>query len=335
VVDDYEPWCRFVCSTIDQQAQLRVVGVASDGFEAIQKAQEVQPDLTVLDIGLPTLNGIEVAKRILALFPQSKILFLSQETSVEVVQEALATGARGYLVKADAGELRTALGSLLRGDTYVSRGIAVHDLNVSSDAEGPQSASTGEFATAESSLRRVREQGHVVQFYTDDAQLLDSLCPLFRDSLCAGGSVVALMTESHRSGVEKRLIAEGIDVRGAAQNGRFTILDAGQTLSEFMEVGAPNRDRFLVRSGTMIRAAKAAALVKNSCVVVFGEMVAVLWAQRKFNAAIRLEELWNELSLAHSFYLCCAYPANEFRGTLDGEPYSKICAQHSEVVAAF
>src|SRR5215467_4516851 len=101
VVDDYEPWCRFVCSTFEKQPQLQVIGVVSDGLEAVEKAQEVQPDLISLDIGLPTLNGIEVARRIRALCPQSKILFMSQEASADVVQEALATGARGYVVKAD------------------------------------------------------------------------------------------------------------------------------------------------------------------------------------------------------------------------------------------
>jgi CheY-like chemotaxis protein len=128
VVDDYEPWCRFVCSTLEKQPQLQVIGVVADGLEAVQKAQEMQPDLIVLDIGLPTLNGIEVARRICALFPQSKVLFMTQETSADVVQEALATGARGYVVKADAtSELLTALEALLRGERYVSRRVTGHD----------------------------------------------------------------------------------------------------------------------------------------------------------------------------------------------------------------
>ena len=336
VVDDYEPWCRFVCSMLEKKPQLRVVGVVSDGLEAVQKAQEVQPDLTVLDIGLPTLNGIEVAKRIRTLSPQSKILFLSQETSADVVQEALAMGARGYVAKVDAAsELATALESLLRGERYVSSRLARRDFKVASDAGGSQGVSTDSFATAGFPLRSVRNQGHVVQFYTDDVHLLDNLCTLFAERLSAGESVVAAMTKSHRSGVEKRLIAEGIDMSGATKNGRLTILDADQALGEFMEANGPNRERFLVLFGTAIREAEAAALAKNRRVVVFGEMVAVLWAQKKFNAAIRLEELWNELALTHSFYVCCAYPKSEFHGTLKSEPYAKICAQHSEIVAVF
>src|ERR1700748_769673 len=93
VVDDCEPFRRFVCSTLEKITDLQVVGEASDGLEAVQKVEELQPDLIVLDIGLPTLNGIEVARRIRRVSRQSKILFASQETSSDVVLEALRTGA--------------------------------------------------------------------------------------------------------------------------------------------------------------------------------------------------------------------------------------------------
>ena len=334
VVDDYQPWCRQVCSVLRTHTELQVIGEVSDGFEAVQKAQELQPDLILLDIGLPTLNGIEAARRIREVSPQSKILFVSQNTSPDVVQLALATGARGYVVKGDAGsELLTALEAVLRSETYVGRRLA-SDFAKASDAGASQGVSIGTLATAGFPSRSFREQGHVVQFYTDDADLLDGLCALFRDRLTAGESVVAVMTGAHRSGAEKRLTAQGIDMSGATKNGRLAIFDADQALSEFMDRNGPNRERFLTLFGTRIRGAGAAA-VKNRQVVVFGEMVAVLWAQKKYDAAIRLEELWNELALTYSFYLCCAYPASEFQGTSKGERYAAICAQHSDVVSGF
>jgi DNA-binding NarL/FixJ family response regulator len=78
VVDDYEPFRRFVCSTLGKRQDLQVIGEASDGLEAVRKAEELKPDLIVLDIGLPRLNGIEVARRIRKLYPKCKILFMSQ-----------------------------------------------------------------------------------------------------------------------------------------------------------------------------------------------------------------------------------------------------------------
>lgn len=122
VVEDHEQFRCFVRATLSTRPELQVISEASDGLEAIQKAAELQPDLIVLDIGLPSLNGIEAARRIRKLSPNSKILFLSQESSTEVVQEALSIGALGFVVKADAGsELLAAVEAVLRNQQFVSR----------------------------------------------------------------------------------------------------------------------------------------------------------------------------------------------------------------------
>lgn len=124
VVDDSEPWRRFVCSTLGKRPELQVICEVSDGLVAVQKAKELQPDLIVLDIGLPTLNGMEGAGRIRKLAPESKILILSQESSADVVQEALSVGALGYVVKAHAGtELLAAVDAVCQGMQFVSKGI--------------------------------------------------------------------------------------------------------------------------------------------------------------------------------------------------------------------
>jgi len=102
-VDDYEPFRRFVCLTLEKKPELQIVGQASDGLESVQKPEELQPDLIVLDLGLPTLNGIEAARRIRKTSPECKILFVSQESSPDVVQEALGVGACGYVLKTRVG----------------------------------------------------------------------------------------------------------------------------------------------------------------------------------------------------------------------------------------
>ena len=122
LVDDFEPWRHFVASMLMTKPELQVAGEASDGPEAVQKAVELKPDLILLDISLPTLNGIEAARQILKLVPESKIIFLSQESSPEIIEEAMNVGASGYVVKMMAGtELLTAVESVLLGGTFVSR----------------------------------------------------------------------------------------------------------------------------------------------------------------------------------------------------------------------
>ncbi len=125
IVEDSDLFRSFVCSAFAKRPELQVIGEVTDGLLAVRSAKELQPDLIVLDIGLPSLNGIEVARRIRKLSPKSKILFLSQETSADVVEEALSTGAQGYVVKTDAGrELLEAVNAVLRGEPFLGERLS-------------------------------------------------------------------------------------------------------------------------------------------------------------------------------------------------------------------
>src|SRR5215469_13305757 len=125
IVEDYAPWRRFICSMLEKRRGLRIVGEVLDGFLAVQKAQELQPDLILLDIGLPTINGIEAARRIRDQAPNSKILFVTENRCSEVVQEALRTGALGYVAKSDAAtELLPAVEAVRQGKQFVSPRLA-------------------------------------------------------------------------------------------------------------------------------------------------------------------------------------------------------------------
>jgi DNA-binding NarL/FixJ family response regulator len=125
VVEDFEPWLRFISSELQKLSNLQAIGEVSDGEEAVQRAQELQPDLILLDIGLPTINGIEAARRIREVSPASKILFVSETRSPEIAEEALKTGAGGYVLKSDAAsELLPAIKAVLQGKRFVSASLA-------------------------------------------------------------------------------------------------------------------------------------------------------------------------------------------------------------------
>ena len=110
VVDDSEPWRRQVCSMLQTRLEFRVVAEVADGLEAVQEAQKLKPELILLDIGLPSLNGVEAAKRIRLFTPDARIVFLTQNSDRDVIGSALSTGAQGYVLKTDAStELFTAI----------------------------------------------------------------------------------------------------------------------------------------------------------------------------------------------------------------------------------
>ena len=121
VVEDFDLFRQFVCTNLEQRPELRVICEVSDGLEAVQRAAELKPDLILLDIGLPKLNGIEAARQIRVLVPESKIIFASQDTSADMVQEAMKLGAWGYVFKIFAGRhLLKAIDAVLSGNRFVS-----------------------------------------------------------------------------------------------------------------------------------------------------------------------------------------------------------------------
>jgi len=121
VVEDYAPFLEFICSTLRKESSLQIVGEVSDGLEAVRQAEELKADLILLDIGLPTLTGLEAARLIRKLAPETKILFVSQHTDPEIVQSALDLGAWGYVVKSRAtSDLMSAVQAVCEGRQFVS-----------------------------------------------------------------------------------------------------------------------------------------------------------------------------------------------------------------------
>jgi DNA-binding NarL/FixJ family response regulator len=136
VAEDFAPFWQFIRSTLAKRPDLEVTCEVTDGLEAVQKAEVLEPDLVLLDIGLPTLNGIEAARQIRKLAPESKIIFVSQESSPEVVQEALNLGAWGYVVKTSAAiDLLAAVEAILEGRQFVSVGLLGQNLTDSPDRQ--------------------------------------------------------------------------------------------------------------------------------------------------------------------------------------------------------
>lgn len=222
VVDDFEPWRRVVCSSLEERPNFQIVGEAGDGLEAVWTAEDLIPDLIVLDIGLPNLSGIEVARRVLQSVPGTRVVFMSQERSSAIVEEALRTGAGGYVVKTDAArDLLQAVEAVLQGNQFVSATL-IGDGRTQSEHKSSEM------------FRPQKAEHHKVEFYPDDAAFVDDFVLFIESALKIGNPVVVIATESHRARFMERLEAGGLDVAVAVEQKRYIPLDIAASLATFV-----------------------------------------------------------------------------------------------------
>ncbi|HKW32587.1 MAG TPA: response regulator [Candidatus Acidoferrum sp.] len=293
VVEDFEKFRRFVSSLLQPRAEFQVKQ-ASDGLEAVQKAEAIQPDLIILDISLPNLNGIEVARRVHKLAPSTKILFLSVESDADLVNEALSLGA-GYIHKPRASrDLLHAIETVLKGERFVSKGL--------------------EFGADENTEAHHR---HEILLCHDDAAISESLTHFVATALNAGNVAIVLATDSHRGSLLKKLRAQGVQIDAAIRQGTYISLDANKPTEpvEFLEA---------IRG---LREAAAMAGNKHPRVAFCGERAGRLWAEGKTEEAIQLEQLCDDLAKEHEVDILCVYPLPKDQHAVPA--LDSIFAQHS------
>lgn len=330
VVEDARPWREFISSILGRRSDVQIVGEATDGREAVQKAEQLRPDLILLDIALPHLNGLEVARRVLASFPV-KIIFLTQQASADVMQEAFSLGAGGYVVKVDAArELLPALDAVLNGARFVSRRLS---------GRNPPGATLGSETVAglsagqASALLSNAEGGflHEVQFYSEPGLYWDSCSEFLGATLKAGGTAVFVATELNRNSILGRLQAYGVDVDAAVAEDRYITLDVVEALSQWMVNEWPDPDRFFTMADALIRRSTKSAKQHCPRVVLAGECAPFLCSQGKTEAAIWLEHLWDGIARSQGVDILCCYHRSIFQAQSGDRLMRRISAEHSVV----
>jgi DNA-binding NarL/FixJ family response regulator len=328
VVEDFDPFRRFIVSKLQTRPEFQFIGEASDGLEAVQKAQELQPDLIMMDIGLPSLNGIEAARQIRKLSPESKIIFFSQESSADAVHEALSLGAHGYVVKARAGrELLAAVEAVLQGTQFVSSGSSGHRFTAAAADRFRQ----GKGLPLSSPRKGTATRNHEVCFYSDDASFLLGHARFIESALRAGNPAIVVATESHQKSFLQSLQAHGVDSAAAIEQGRYIPLDVAEMLSRLMVNDLPDPVRFSRVAGNLLMAATKAAKREQPRVAVCGEAVSVLWTQGKGEAAVQLEHLWDEMTKVYDLDILCGYVLTSAQLEREQDIYQRVCAEHSGV----
>jgi signal transduction histidine kinase len=176
--------------------------------------------------------------------------------------------------------------------------------------------------------------GHVAQFYEDDAYLIKSISRFIGTALGAGDSAIVIATRKHRDSLARALKCRGLDIAAIEKQGRYVSLDAAEMLSRFSTDELPDEQQFAEVIGALVRQTRTKAEGKEQRLAVFGEMVALLWSEGRPEAALRVEQLWNELGRTHAFSLHCGYRLSDFHREDHADAFLKICQEHSGVVPA-
>ena len=227
IVDDHQPFRRIVRMALQSRTDFHIIAEAADGMEAVQSARALQPDVILLDVNLPLLNGIEASRQIQRFAPHSKVLLLTQESSPSFVSQVFHFGVAGYVHKAHAyGELIPAIDSVLRRIRFIGSGLGdnAYSKNIADISQ------------------------HRVQFYSDDAILLESFGRHVAAGLRAGDTAFVVATKSHLDALAHRLRLEGLDLDSAMQQGTYVALDAATAVSNFMVGDLPDPARFSERA---------------------------------------------------------------------------------------
>ena len=298
VIEDYEPFRRLLCQELRQRSEFQVVGEASDGLQGVQQAESLQPDLILLDLGLPKLNGLEAARRIRGLAPGAKLVFVSQESSSDIVRETFRLGGQAYVHKARAKtDLLPAVDAVLAGKRFVSSSL---DFRERTDSPVPCR--------------------HEILFCSDDDVLLDALAQFIADALNSGSAAASWATESHRDSLLQRLHERCVDVETAIQRGTYIASDAAEILDPAGILETINGlSEAASRQGT-----------QHPRVALCGERAGRLWVEGKPDLAMRIEQFCNELARSrHDVDILCPYPLPFAKE--DDEGLKSICAEHTVV----
>jgi DNA-binding NarL/FixJ family response regulator len=312
IVDDYEPWRRCVRTVLHGQARYEIVGEACDGLEGLQKAQALEPDLILLDVGLPVLSGVEVAQRISACVPAGKILFISEHRSWDVVRSGLDAGGRGYLVKADvATDLLRALDAIAADGRFISESLWAKP---ASDC-GPLS---------------YVPHAHEARCYGGEAILVDAFADSLENELASGHACVIAALPAQLQRIDRALRSRGVPIDHALAEGRYQSVNAVQQAATFMVDGLPDEARFRAATLPFLHRAVEAATSARPHVIAYSVCAEHLWKLGRGDAAIRLEHLWNEITRPLDVRTICGFVLPLPSGVRDELIAQELAVSHSE-----
>ena len=299
VAEDFPAFRELIHNELLQRPEFRVVAVA-DGLTAVEHAARLRPDVVLLDVGLPGLDGLAAAERIRAATPRSHILFVTEEVAPEVIDKALSLGSKGYVHKSRARYLVPVVDAILNGRT---------------DAESDRSGR----ATAET------HHCHRAQFCSDETTWLESAERHLAAALDAGNAAIAVATPARMQPLVERMKAAGINVDRCREKGVFVQLNATELAAAVRSDGVAPCTPALTQ---IVASASAAAKRPSARVAIYSELAPIIWAAGETELALELEEFGADL-VGMSADIVCAYPMLPLQ---NASGFTAVCRRHGAII---
>jgi CheY-like chemotaxis protein len=308
LADDHRAVLRSVSRLL--AADFDVVAAVADGSQALDASRRLDPDVVVLDVTMPGLDGFQTAQELKRIGSRAKIVFLSMHEEEEYVATAVASGASAYVLKTRIrSDLPSALSHALAQRLFVP---SLASLLAVVDGRG----------------------AHAVQFYANSQSFLDEVSRFLGLVLRRRDPGVVLAAGPNRVGLMERLEASGVDVAGAIRARRLLVMDAADAVSQIMRDGRVDPERVAEMIDDLERLRVDVADGPGSRLTIIGEVAVLLCQQGSLEAAIQLERLWDDLTRPLPFLTVCGYPTDCLRAEIDPELFFNVCAHHGAVTHA-
>ncbi len=286
-------------------ADFDIVALAGGGREALDLARRLRPDVVVLDVSMPDLDGFQTLKQLRRDGAEPRVVLLTMHQDDEIVAAAVNQGADGYVLKSRAhSDLISAIDHTLAGRLFVP---------------------------SPTSLLTVAGHRHAVQFHDNDSRFLDDVSRFVGATLRSGEQIVMVTSEATRIGVAQRLQARNINLAMLAVQGQYVAQDSAVALSQVMRDGRPDKARLAEMINGLDRLRPAIPKGPRGRLTIFGDMAAVLCRNGDFEAALELERIWDELTRPLPFFTVCSYPSDCFEHSAARHQLPSVCAAHSAV----